>query len=415
MSEHEIVPAFVRSRAPEIRWPPQPWVVLYRVPRRANTENFPPGKDITLLLAKPPLSSIATVPWRIAPDDISPTNYPYIVAADASGFLLLYATQGRSKEPADTTLCDARMDLVPAYFLCHAHRSSASLLPKPPSGMVFFHFHNVGLIANPRADGHFLVAELQHLMGTHHASLLCYSTSTDSWFAREFAYHPNHPKRPYDGVISHKRKLWWVDLAYGLFTCDPFTEQPELLYISLPLGCVQPSARSQDIAKRRCVNLSHGKLRYVQIDDCPGKEKVTMWTLHNAVHWRLEYEASFTEIWADASYKASRLQCKVPALAFVHPSNPKVVYFFQDYLIFCANISSRMVMDGEFISMTCPPIGGYSSSSVLAWELPASLQPNDKPFLGGPSYTEGVDHRSAKRTIDALERRLSAHASGLWH
>lgn len=61
--------------------------------------------------------------------------------------------------------------------------------------------------------------------------------------------------------------------------------------------------------KHRCVKVSEGKLRYVEIDGFPDTPAVTMTTLIDldGAVWNMDYRVGLDEIWADDGYKlASR-------------------------------------------------------------------------------------------------------------
>lgn len=67
-----------------------------------------------------------------------------------------------------------------------------------------------------------MVAELQPIGNSEHATLLCYSTAKGGWVEKELAHSPRHPEHwGSNGVISLDGKLWWVDLSYGLLPATP--------------------------------------------------------------------------------------------------------------------------------------------------------------------------------------------------
>ncbi|XP_003565760.1 uncharacterized protein LOC100826642 [Brachypodium distachyon] len=381
--------------------PQRPWVILGSIPLVSKADNFLPGTDVFVGFADPPRVSIASMPRRIAPDAHANidnnNNYPYIVAVnDSTGRFLLHATQGLSHEPAVVERHD-HIKLVhrghaPAYFLCNAHTGAASRLPDPVGNPVLFP-GNVGLIADPttRADGgpHYVVAELQPMAGTAHATLLCYSTASGRWAEKEvLGYSPDHPPWGRDGVISFAGRLWWVDLSYGLLTCDPFARAPSLRHVPLPRGSVMAVApRAGALDRQRCVRVSAGKLRYVQLHGIlPETQMVTMWTLDHQddgestttnAAWKREYQATLSEIWADGSYKATGMPKRAPVLAAVNPQNPRVVYFFLDAWIFAVDVPARRVLECDVCQMVDPPVELFSSRFVHAWELPPSLCPDN--------------------------------------
>jgi hypothetical protein len=61
--------------------------------------------------------------------------------------------------------------------------------------------------------------------------------------------------------------LWWIDLGHGILFRDPFDEKlEEVRFVALPEGREPSAAGEDDLARRKCVATSAGRLRYVHID-----------------------------------------------------------------------------------------------------------------------------------------------------
>nr|TKV97415.1 hypothetical protein SEVIR_9G492500v2 [Setaria viridis] len=87
------------------------------------------------------------------------------------------------------------------------------------------------------------------------------------------------------------------------------------------------------------------------------------------IEWTPEHCVSFAEIWD--SYKAAGLPMpkkKPPRVAFIHPENPDIVYFFVKKYLFAVNRRTKKVVESEAHEGRAS-----SSSGVLAWELPPAL------------------------------------------
>ena len=129
--------------------------------------------------------------------------------------------------------------------------------------------------------------------------------------------------------------------------------------------------------KFRYVGVSAGSLRFVDTyRRRSAPNKVTVWTLPNpdATEWTLEHEATFVDIWADDTYKATGLAKKVPVLALIHPHNPAVVYFFLEDHLFGVDVRARKVVECDRYHLVAPPRGyPIANRFVRAWELPRAV------------------------------------------
>ncbi|KAM0930667.1 hypothetical protein ACQ4PT_000811 [Festuca glaucescens] len=354
------------------------WAILGRVPRvTAADADLPPGTDLSLALPHPPRVALLTIPSRIFPGRTTSDNFPSVLAADASGLLLLKADQG----PADTDL-PHRKDFswrptVADYFVLDAKTASAIRLPD--AKYIRRQGHR-GLIACPGdAAGHYVVAELQMSVGADTADLLCFSSKSGEWVSKDVPYPlPSRPMSP-NCVVSHAGSLWWVDLSWCLLACDPFAHKPALRVVPLPEGKALKSKEASGLLdKYRCVGVSGGKLRFVDMyrnRNSGGAAQITVWTLADpdSARWTLEYEATFGAICDDVSYKATGLPRKIPVLALIHPTNPDVLYFFVDEHMLGVDVRARKVVDWEVYELVEPPREHVSSRFVHAWQLPRAL------------------------------------------
>ncbi|KAL6900789.1 hypothetical protein ACP4OV_005465 [Aristida adscensionis] len=277
--------------------------------------------------------------------------YPYVAAADPSGAILLCAGH-RSDWNGPDEPNRAR------FFLCDAASGKATQLP---DHLFARHAGRMELIRDD--GGRVMVAYLNHAPASASrqasTSLLCHWAGSEGWTTKPLACPVDVAARDWgkDGVVALGGRLWWVDLACGLLTCDPFADAPDLAYIPLPPGCGLPDAGPgvrRELDKRRFVKASRGRLRFVDIhlaDDGGGDLTVTMWTARDG-GWVPRYSVAFPDIWAHPSFTTSRgaaeperydmpfeahpsfrkrraaaepLLREVPVLALVHPFNPDVL------------------------------------------------------------------------------------------
>ncbi|XP_020188084.1 uncharacterized protein [Aegilops tauschii subsp. strangulata] len=376
-----------------------PWVILGSIPRVSALAD---AGDVSVELAAPPRVSILTVSPRVFPDPPTPRNFPFVLAADPSGLLLLQAnlhcapTREVIRRPGLQEL--SWKFATSRYFVLDATTGSAFHLPYPEATIM--HQALLGLLVSPRGGGHYMVAELQPIIGLDEATLLCFSTEVGEWIEKTVHYPlPPRPLAPIC-VVSHHGRLWWVDLSWGVITCDPFADEPVLGFVPFPPGRVLECREGWGVAdKFRYVGVSGGKLRFV--DMYMGKRAgagaggggtptptptVSVWTLGdpNSREWTLEQQASFTEIWADESYKAAGLPEKIPIVALIHPKNPDVVYFFLEEHLFGVDMRARKVMECQVYGLVAPPSIRLASRFVRAWELPRALSSSGE-------WSNGID------------------------
>uniref|UniRef100_A0A0D9UYX2 DUF1618 domain-containing protein n=1 Tax=Leersia perrieri TaxID=77586 RepID=A0A0D9UYX2_9ORYZ len=368
------------------------WVILSRGARVDGEGDgvlaLPEGADVSLSLAAPPRVAVLSVSRRVSPAEVDSSarvKSPCVLALDPSAGLILViapppqrpAGSGRLRSwtDGDGEVHTFHIDTIPPprHFVCDVAAATASHVPDP-DGQIFN--NDLGIIAAP--GGGYMVVEFQTMVSDDEATLLCFSSETGEWVEKDI----NNPLPGwiwtfYD-IVTHDGKLWWVDTVAGILFCDPFADEPRMGFVPLAteeddheddcIGCGY--CRERYLATRRIVQLSAGKFRRVEMsfaskDAAP---KITMRTLVDLAtgEWALEYAASFADIWASESYKATGLPEKAPELAgaFVHPKNPDVVYFFLEEQLLGVDLRARKVVDCE---------ASISSRGVLPWELPSAL------------------------------------------
>ncbi|AQK56159.1 Putative DUF1618 domain containing family protein [Zea mays] len=274
-------------------------------------------------------------------------------------------------------------------------------LPAVPAhlGVRVIRRHSIGLIADPRHGGHYMVAQLQPpTLTTLHKTLLCYSTVTDQWTTRPLASAEEHYRWG-----AHGGLLWWIDVSCGMLICDPFAadDNLHLRFIPLPVGCMVirgPVRRPELMAKQRFIRPSQGKLRYVEIRTGvpigPNRLKqppeVRMFTLvsqEGQHYWVHEYTATFADIWSHHSYADAGLPWGVvPSLALIDPNNPNTLYFFQGTTLFAVDGKARKVLFHlqYLVDSANADLNFQNSGFVSAWELPQALFVNRHARAGLP-------------------------------
>jgi hypothetical protein len=369
---------------------PRPWVALSFIPvvLGANDKRawmLAPGACDILLDLQPPQvgASYLVLPER-----------PFMVMSACSDRLLFMGVTG------------AEGVSNPVFFLGDARARTVVRLPAVPAhlGVRVIRRHSIGLIADPRHGGHYMVAQLQPpTLTTLHKTLLCYSTVTDQWTTRPLASAEEHYRWGAHGVLAHGGLLWWIDVSCGMLICDPFAadDNLHLRFIPLPVGCMVirgPVRRPELMAKQRFIRPSQGKLRYVEIRTGvpigPNRLKqppeVRMFTLvsqEGQHYWVHEYTATFADIWSHHSYADAGLPWGVvPSLALIDPNNPNTLYFFQGTTLFAVDGKARKVLFHlqYLVDSANADLNFQNSGFVSAWELPQALFVNRHARAGLP-------------------------------
>ncbi|CAL4952544.1 unnamed protein product [Urochloa decumbens] len=383
---------------------PNRWGIFATIP--LVSADLPPGADLSLALAEPPAISILTLPRRISPDPlIDHRNFPSVLAADPSGFFLLHATQGPTDRTAGPVvygddlsarmLVTCRREFVHGYFLCDARSATAYRLPDPDDPDRILDAGNLGLLTRDGGRARtYLLAEVQPISGSDKAVLLRYSSETGRWTSKDLHYPIGGVVRPWasHGVFSLGERLWWCDVSWGLLTCFPFEEEPELEFVPIPRTASEklhscPCTSRKHIQFSACFAISDG-LRIgvparpkvvVQRVKRPaqrhgaGKDPwIVMYSLRfnedsDSWVWNIDHEVSFEEeIWCHHTYEASGLPKERPKLACVDPFNANLVFFFLGRYIFSIDLTSAALLKCTRYGVKRPTKEHMSSRYVLA-------------------------------------------------
>ncbi|KAK8451396.1 hypothetical protein SEVIR_6G205900v4 [Setaria viridis] len=384
--------------------PRSPWVILGSIPRVVQgSGGGAEAADLSLALAAPPRMSRLTVSQRVFPDRPTPKNFPFVLAADPSGLLLLSAILAAPLTRVDIDRPGHQSfhwrDSKPRYFVLDAATGSAFRLPDPRPQETIEHQALVGLVACPGGGGRYMVAELVPMFGRDKASLRCYFSDFGEWVIK--SVHYPLPPRPLAPIctLAHHGRLWWVDYSWGIITADPFADDPVLRFLPLPRSCLLGYREAGGVLDMfRYVGVSAGKLRFVNTYRRGGApNKVTVWTLPDAdaTEWTLEHEATFADIWADDTYKATGLQKQPPVLALIHPHNPAVVYFLLKDHLFGVDVRARKVVECDCYHLVAPPRDyPIANRFIRAWELPRAVSSgNWSSDISSPEPTGAPPYR----------------------
>ncbi|GJN00142.1 hypothetical protein PR202_ga17306 [Eleusine coracana subsp. coracana] len=221
------------------------------------------------------------------------------------------------------------------------------------------HSDNAALVVgdnNPGSD--FLVAELLVRPFPYDTANLYFSPGTGREWIHKTLPVPPGIRRPWrtDRAFSYTSKLVWADLTQGLLVCDPSSTDPHLHFLPFPNLKMMPGQQRQlakrDPSHQRCIDLSDGKLRYLELTTMPYHvPRIRYWTLNDL----------------DAG--------KWTGITIIHPTDPQVLYFFLRGTLFSFDLRAKTVMEcfSSDIGLD-EPEPSSSSNFVLAWKIPPSLK-----------------------------------------
>nr|XP_034591714.1 uncharacterized protein LOC117853472 [Setaria viridis] len=362
-----------------------PWVILRRflgvVPKQAEAEN---PAAISTALRAPPRVTILSVGPSARPEATRPDKVPYLIAADPTGLLICFTVGEAPSETVD--LIVAREFLPPPGDPSrYPTTGSAEHIPRRPASMpATCNLRSVGLTPGLFA-GDYVIAELQ--VGMRRAKLLRFFSRERLWIETDLPSPLSSMDREWapSGVVAHEGRLWFLDLSWGLISCDPTTILPALRFHNLPPGRYIHEAKPF-LHTIRCISVSNQMLRYVDIardldlDGRAAERKVVVWTgipdpvtgdRDCSVRWLKTYEMSFKEIWNDPSYKDTQLPKMIPEIVLVNPRSPNVVYFFLRRSLFGVDVPAHRVVG--FVKDAHKLVAPRCRRCVLPWDLAPSI------------------------------------------
>jgi hypothetical protein len=363
-----------------------PWVLLCRAisaePLAAGAAAGAP--DFTLPVAPPPGVAILAAGRSAHPDPNRLDGCPWIIAAVPDFLLAHFGVEPSiglcfGDNPSGTHLVVAR------HFGRAADgriiTASAERVPDDRPGQLSNIF-SLGLVSN--ADGSFTIAELQVHRGSDRATLVSFHSGYQEWYGDDVesplpAEDRNREWAPH-GAVSLETTVWWFDLSWGIISCDMVGDADALLFHPLPPNRALPAA-TPVMLERRCITVSQGYLRYLEIIREAGTAAaVHMWTMgfgRGGWEWGKTYSVSFEEIWNDDSYRETQLPRRVPMLAAVCPSEPRLVYFALNMRIFGVHMHGRrVVQEGPYnLVVNNATLGPETPAGrfLLPWHLPHAV------------------------------------------
>uniref|UniRef100_J3M803 DUF1618 domain-containing protein n=1 Tax=Oryza brachyantha TaxID=4533 RepID=J3M803_ORYBR len=121
-------------------------------------------------------------------------------------------------------------------------------------------------------------------------------------------------------VVSFGGRMWWVDLAWGAVSVDPFADEPDFRFVELPSGSVLPADAisverrrwEKELGWYRRIGVSEGRLRYVEVS---GAEPFVLSCFaldDEGSRWSLEHRVALSRLWAEPLQERPRIGAMDP-------------------------------------------------------------------------------------------------------
>ncbi|KAL6593930.1 hypothetical protein ACP70R_048831 [Stipagrostis hirtigluma subsp. patula] len=323
------------------------------------------------IIAKSPAVRLLRVPAAMANDGTG--RLPYVVAVDPSGAFLVSIAGWF--DPAEDAAFRRRSLVVLRGVVPLGDKGSApvQMSPIPDRDSPISSLSCVGFLVGTRGshpqEQPYILAELQRAEKSDKAILLRVRSDSSAWSTTELGL-PTSCSSSWNSeyVISHDGCLSWIDLSDGIISCNPYLDDPSLTFQKLPMGNLI-EATSQNLRSYRCVAMSNGMLRFVQIGTLDNDLVVQMWTLVAADQsiggiWKIDARVRLLDILSDVSYARRGLPAVVPAIVLLDPIFPGLVCCGAEEHLFTVDLFSKKVTDHQVFSRVDLPL----NQQFISWE-----------------------------------------------
>ncbi|XP_044386757.1 uncharacterized protein [Triticum aestivum] len=341
-------------------------------------------------------------------------------AASGDGHLLLSYHDHRAEGPCTTW--DLTGDPEIHRFVCNPLTGQMLRLPDIGGSRRIIVFHHMGLLTQADArlgngpPDRFAVAELIF----DGAAFERFLSDEGEW--RTVMGVPRGPllRRQMEvnqETVAFGGRLWWVDLAFGAISVDPFADWPETRFVELPSGSVLPARAStndgdfgeledkvmfkEEVAKHRRIGVSEGRLRYAEVSP-HDPFLLSSFALDGdeGSGWTLEHQVALRQVLADGGYPWQENSTQAaPQIAVLDPLNANVIYLKVGEHIVVVDVNNGKVIGAS------PLEEEYLYLSLVPCVLPPWLGSSRIPTPGKSNGMEATDDPSSfciVRTQDRL-------------
>ncbi|VAH20171.1 unnamed protein product [Triticum turgidum subsp. durum] len=200
-------------------------------------------------------------------------------------------------------------------------------------------------------------------------------------------------------VLALGDRLWWVDVAWGACSVDPFSDRPERRFAELPRCSVLPASDSPmlpTLSRYRHMGVSEGKLRYVQVSNRDDRSCVILsFSLDDETYsWALDHSAQITD-------RGDRCHVHIAA---IDPFKANLVYLQHSGTVIAMDLAKKK----EIWRSSLPQEIFFESllrgSSLVPCALPTWLATSQIPSSAGTLSTSNKADCKKKTLADMLVR-----------
>jgi hypothetical protein len=239
------------------------------------------------------------------------------------------------------------------------------------------------------APDRFAVAQLSCRAGENRKFVRRFLSDTGEWDERQLFVPSTVPAWPgmqtdtNHHVLSLGDRLWWVDLAWGAFSVNPFSDQPEHRFVELPQGSVLSDfdiTENLMLGKRRLIGVSEGKLRYIEVSTEKEPFVIRSFSFDDdRCCWELTRKKTVYLVLAN---KCKPLEKDMPWIVAIDPFDANIVYYQYGHAIIAMNMAKGEVTGEIPFPENITGLSPYNTAFFLPCVLPTWLESNHIPGAG---------------------------------
>ncbi|XP_051205793.1 uncharacterized protein [Lolium perenne] len=404
-----------------------PWAMVYSRAALDASAAPSPGARASLDLDAAPYVSHISVPAHLADGmDFAAAS---VRATSSDGLLLLDLAEARhlfppgppgARESLDRNIqvelaaVGASFQLDVARFVCNPLSGHIFRLPVPAMGAartstVF------GLLTQSSDGSHgppdrYAVAQLSCRAADNGIVLRRFLSETGEWDERELlvpSMWPGWQHMQVDTnhtVLAFGDRLWWVDVTWGAFSVDPFSDRPEVRFVELPQGVLSDFDTTENLmlGKRRLMGVSEGKLRYIEVST----EKefvVSSFSLDGeGCYWKPTRETTVKLVLPN---QRKPLEKDMPWIAAVDPFNADILYYQSGHDIIAMDMANGEVMGKRAFPDSITGLSPCNTAFFLPCVLPTWLESSHVPGAAAlPRKTPNCTRNTLAETLVRVDK-----------